>query len=43
MPSPNVVAAILFLAYYELGMNNEAGESVANRGTAKACLQVRRF
>jgi hypothetical protein len=25
MPSPNVVAALLFLAYYELGMNNEAG------------------
>jgi hypothetical protein len=28
MPSPNVVAALLFLAYYELGMNNEAGELV---------------
>lgn len=26
MPSNNVVAALLFLAYYELGMNNEAGE-----------------
>lgn len=29
MPSNNVVAALLFLAYYELGMNNEAGEQMS--------------
>jgi len=34
MPSPHVVAALLFLAYYELGMNNEAGESLSGIDSA---------